>query len=167
MRKLIETATELQIRAAPISKDEFAPFGNLIDIVPSGDRTDMIGGIENRQTNAKFHLSTIRIAPSVLPLTITMMERHSFSSQSFLPLDAARYLLCVAESGRDGWPDMKTLRSFIVPSGVGVTYRAGTWHHPMVTLDDAASFAIMMWCGDDANEEFVDLENPVTVTATI
>jgi len=164
MRKVILTEANLNIRAALIGKDAFAPFGELIDIIPSGERTDMIGGIENLQTHSKFHLSTIRIAQSSLPLTIKVMERHSFSSQSFLPLDATRYLVCVAESDPDGWPDTKTLRAFIVPKGVGITYRAGIWHHPMIALDDAASFAIMMWCGDDANEEFVDLGSPVAIS---
>lgn len=167
MRRVIRVAEDLVIRATPVGKEAFAPFGELIDIAPSGERTEMIGGIENRQTNAGFHLSTIRVAPSGLPFTITVLERHSFSSQSFLPLDAMRYLVCVAENDPDGWPDLKTLRAFIAPKGVGITYRAGTWHHPMVALDDAASFAIVMWYGDNANEEFVDLDNPVVISADI
>jgi hypothetical protein len=36
----------------------------------------------------------------------------------------------------------------------------------MIALDTPASFAIVMWCGEDANEEFVDLARPVTVNAT-
>ncbi len=163
MRKVIGVEGPPEIRAVPIDRDAFAQFGDLVDVVASGDRTGMAGGIENRQTNVRFHLSTIRIAPSPAPLAINVMERHSFSSQTFLPLDAARYLLCVAQDDPDGWPDLKTLRAFVVPKGTGITYRAGTWHHPMIALDDAASFAIMMWCGDELDEEFVDLEKPVTI----
>ena len=146
MRKVIRNEANLSIRAAPIGKDAFAPFGDLIETAASGERTAMTG-IANDQTNPQFHMSTLRILPSTLPLTISVMERHSYSSQSFLPLDATRYLLCVAASDVDGWPATQSLRAFIVRKGIGITYRAGTWHHPMIALDNAASFAIMMWRG--------------------
>ena len=166
MRKLIVVGENARIDATPISKDSFSPFGELIDVAVSGERTDRAAGIEHRQANATFHLSTIRIAPSSLPFSMTVMERHEFSSQSFLPLDAARYLLCVARTDSDGWPDIPSLHAFIVPQGVGVTYRTGVWHHPMIALDAPASFAIMMWYGDKPNEEFADLSKPVAISAS-
>ena len=36
------------------------------------------------------------VEPTALPATLEKMERHRFSSQTFLPLDASRYLVCVA-----------------------------------------------------------------------
>jgi ureidoglycolate lyase len=165
MRKIIPVAEDTALCAEPINASFFARFGHLIDVEPSGIRTDRIGGIENGREDAAFHLSTIRIDPTALPFEIVELERHAYTSQSFLPLDASRYLVCVAANDQDGWPEMKTLRAFIVPAGTGITYRAGTWHHPMIALDMPASFAIVMWCGEDANEEFVDLSRPVTVGA--
>jgi ureidoglycolate lyase len=165
MRRVISVPGDIALAVSPIDKDAFAPFGELIDFEPSGTRTDKIGGIANQRADARFHLSTARIAPTSLPLSLSELERHPFSSQSFLPLDASRYLICVAGNDPGGWPDLQSLRAFAVPKGVGITYRAGTWHHPMIALDTPASFAIVMWCGDDANEEFVDLSRPVTVGA--
>jgi ureidoglycolate lyase len=166
MRKLITVNENVRIRATPVTQDSFSPFGKLIDVAASGERTDRADGVEHHQTNPVFHLSTAGIAPSPLPFSITMMERHEFSSQSFLPLDAARYLLCVAKNDSDGWPIMTSLQAFTVPKGVGITYRTGVWHHPMIALDAPASFAIVMWYGDKPNEEFVDLSNPVAISAT-
>jgi len=163
MRRVITIDESIRLQASPITGDAFAPFGTLIDVVASGERTDKADGIEHHQANPTFHLSTIGIAPSSLPFSITMMERHEFTSQSFLPLDAARYLLCVAKNDSDGWPIITSLRAFIVPKSVGITYRTGVWHHPMIALDEPASFAITMWYGDKPNEEFVDLSNPVTI----
>lgn len=165
MRRIIPVSGHLSPALEPIDRDSFAPFGDLIDVDSSGIRTDRIGGIDNRRADARFHLSTIRIAPAALPLDIVELERHAFTSQSFLPLEVSRYLVCVAANDPDGWPDMRTLRAFTVPKKVGITYRAGTWHHPMIALDTPASFAIAMWCGEDANEEFVDLSRPVTIKA--
>lgn len=164
MRKVLTVSENARIGATPITKDSFSPFGELVDVALSGERTDRTASIEHRQVNATFHLSTIRIAPSSLPFSINEMERHEFSSQSFLPLDAARYLLCVAKNDPDGWPIATSLQAFIVPKGVGITYRTGVWHHPMIALDAPGSFAIMMWYGDKPNEEFVDLSNPVAIS---
>jgi ureidoglycolate lyase len=163
MRKVIPVSEGITLFAEPINATSFAPFGHLIDVEPSGSRTDRIGGIENGRADAAFHLSTIRIDPVTLPFQIVELERHAHTSQSFLPLKASRYLVCVAANDADGWPDMKTLRAFTVPAGTGITYRPGTWHHPMIALDAPASFAIVMWCGEDRNEEFIDLNRPVTV----
>ncbi len=165
MRKVIAVGENVRILPIPITDDAFAPFGRLIDIAASGERTDKADGIEHHQVNPIFHLSTIRIAPTFLPLTINVMERHQFSSQSFLPLDAGRYLLCVAKNDADGGPIITSLQAFIVPKGIGITYRTGVWHHPMIALNAPASFAIMMWYGDKPNEEFVDLSKPVTISA--
>ena len=164
MRKVLTVSENTRIGATPITKESFSPFGELVDVALSGERTDRTASIEHRQVNATFHLSTIRIVPSSLPLSIKEMERHEFSSQSFLPLDAARYLLCVAKNDSDGRPIITSLQAFIVPKGVGITYRTGVWHHPMIALDAPASFAIMMWYGDKPNEEFVDLSKPVAIT---
>jgi ureidoglycolate lyase len=60
---------------------------------------------------------------------------------------------------------LTTLRAFIVPGSTGVTYRTGTWHHPMVALDRPASFAVLMWSGDELDEELVDFDKAVAVSA--
>jgi ureidoglycolate lyase len=163
MRKVIPVPGEIALTAIPIGRGAFAPFGDLIDVDAAGRRMDRIDGIANLHADAQFHLSTARIAPVSPPLTLMELERHPFTSQSFLPLEASRYLVCVAANDPGGWPDMQSLRAFTVPAGIGITYRAGTWHHPMLALDAPASFAIVMWCGADANEEFVDLGKPVTI----
>jgi len=166
MRRVIPVPEDIAVAAAPIDRNGFAPFGTLVDVEMSGMRTDRIDGIENRRPNALFHLSTVAIEPTPLPLAIVELERHVFTSQTFLPFAASRYLICVAADDAHGGPDLQTLRAFTVPSGVGITYRPGTWHHPMVALDAPASFAIIMWCGEDANEEFVGLSRPIGVHAS-
>ncbi len=94
---------------------------------------------------------------------IEILERHPYTSQTFIPLGTsaaeasqARYLVIVAPSlppltgdehlpvpapimntrplpGR-GLPDLKRIRAFIANGSQAVTYDAGTWHAPMVVL---------------------------------
>ena len=48
--------------------------------------------------------------------------------------------------------------------GLGITFRANVWHHPMVALDRASTFAIFMWLdGSDGDVELVPLAVPFQV----
>jgi ureidoglycolate lyase len=99
-----------------------------------------------------------------LPLEATVMERHEFSSQSFVPLDVSRWVVVVAPAGPDGGPDPSRAVAFLPAPGQGVTYHANTWHHPLTILDRPARFAVFMWRdGTTTDEEFRTLGTPFTV----
>jgi ureidoglycolate lyase len=100
--------------------------------------------------------------PTVLPLKTRTMERHEFSSQSFLPVEVGRYLVMVAPHNAEGGPDVEKLRLFEVDGGTGISYDANVWHHPMTVLDKPATFATVMFLdGGAGDEQFVEL--PVEV----
>ena len=94
---------------------------------------------------------------------IKILERHPYTTQTFIPLGLsakevaeARYLIIVAPSlppsqvdealpvpstsdGRPdlpgrGLPDLTRIRAFIADGSQAVTYGAGTWHAPMVVI---------------------------------
>ena len=93
------------------------------------------------------------------------MERHEFSSQSFVPMDASRYVIVVAPHAPGGGPDAGKARAFVVPGNVGITYHIDVWHHPIAVLDRPARFAVMMWRdGGPQDEEFVAVPEPFLVT---
>ncbi|KGO49841.1 Ureidoglycolate hydrolase [Penicillium expansum] len=77
---------------------------------------------------------------------IDVLERHSFSSQTFVPLSAyptARYLIIVApsvqsaERGIINPPDLSSMRAFLATPSQAVTYAPGTWHAPMTVLSSS------------------------------
>lgn len=73
-----------------------------------------------------------------LPIRLMMLERHRFSSQSFVPLEspghAGRYLVVVALNGADDTPDLSTLASFVATGQQAICYHPGTWHLPMTPI---------------------------------
>jgi ureidoglycolate lyase len=96
-------------------------------------------------------------------LRLDTLERHEFSSQTFVPIDVARWLIVVAPHAATGGPDIGALHAFMATARQGVTYRANTWHHGLTVLDRAARFTIFMWRdGSAGDEEFVPVE-PFTV----
>ena len=96
--------------------------------------------------------------PTPLPLQANLLERHEFSSQTFLPLEAGRVLIVVAPHAASGGPDVKRAQAFLASARQGFTYRPNTWHHGLTVLDRPARMAVFMWCdGTAADEQFVSV----------
>ena len=164
MRRIVEVKKPLAVCATEIDAQAFAPFGDVIRISTNEPRTDYSSPFENKRLNARINCYTTSVDAAALPTTLKVMERHAQSFQTFLPLDADSYLVCVAPQGEGDLPDMSGLHAFIVRAGTGITYRANVWHHPMTALMRRAQFAVWMWrSGGSDDEEFVDLSQPVQV----
>lgn len=154
-----------KIIAEPLNADSFSEFGEIIQRPPAGARQHYNELLENARADARVDLYLTAIEPvDRLPLHATVMERHPFSSQTFLPLKASRYLVVVAPDGSDGGPDLTRVRAFVSGGNQGVTYRRGIWHHIMTALDETAVMVVLMWCdGTNGDEEFLDLATPFDV----
>lgn len=148
-----------------ITAETFAPFGQLLlPPVAGGPRRELLEELQNQRGGAGPRLSFAAVAPKSLPLTAVEMERHRHSSQAFVPVDCAAYLVIVAPHGPDDRPDPAGLRVFRVPGDTGINYRADTWHHPLSALERAARFAVFMFVDGTADDEqFVPLPEPVIV----
>ena len=79
--------------------------------------------------------------PYELPLAIAMLERHPLSSQLFMPLSAAPFLVVVAPPGEH--VDRANVRAFVTNGAQGVNYRRGTWHHPVIALENPSEFLVV------------------------
>ena len=149
--------------AQPLTAEAFAPFGQVI-VAPEKPGRAFLGSlIENRRDAAALDFSLTHTAASALPFEAKLMERHPLSSQAFLALDVARFLVIVAPTIEDG-PDMSRAQAFIGSAGQALVYAPATWHHGMIALDRPGRFAIIMWCAEDGrNDEFHTLAQPVMV----
>jgi ureidoglycolate lyase len=154
------------IVAKPLTPEEFAPYGDVVISPTDVGRIYYDQGLATLRPTARPSLavSHAKFLPT-LPLNAAVMERHEFSSQSFVPLDVSRWLVIVAPPGADGGPDTARAMAFLAGPGQGITYHAGTWHHPLTLLDRPGRFAVFMWRdGTKTDEEFRTLATPFTVT---
>jgi ureidoglycolate lyase len=154
------------IATEPLTATAFAPFGQVIEQPADFRRVYFSDALANSRQAAKPSLSLTHARPLATPeLAAVKMERHEFSSQSFVPIDVSRYLVIVAPHGADGRPDPARLKAFVARGDQGVTYAMNVWHHPSTALDRPARFAVFMWLdGGSGDEEFVDLPAPITIT---
>jgi ureidoglycolate lyase len=147
------------------TRDGFERFGLLIcHDGAAGDRTDFSQVFETLDTGAVPRLHVNRIEPSVLPLTLTSLERHPAAWQTFLPLDVSRYLACVAVPLADGRPDPTTLQAWILDGRTGVAFAPGIWHAGATVFDAPGRFAVI-WPRRDAagDTEIFTLPQPMRI----
>lgn len=140
------------VTVEPLSVEGFAPFG---DVVSAGlregasanqgtaTRFDWCTELVNGRPGAKANVSVFRSVAKALPFEVKLLEHHPFSTQAFLPMVCARYLVIVAPALPDGSGDVKGLRAFVCKPGQGINYRVGVWHHPIVALDAPADFVMV------------------------
>ena len=144
------------LKAQPLTADAFAPFGDVLAAPAQPGRSYFDGLLDNRRANARASLSIVNAVPAArLPLEVTLLERHEFSSQSFVPIQGGRWLVIVCPSCANGEPDILQARAFVTQPGQGLTYRCNVWHHGLIVLNEPASYAIVMWRDNtEADEEF-------------
>lgn len=142
------------LKAEPLTADAFLPFGRVVSAgLQAGSsanqgtavRFDFCTDLVTTRPAARANLAVFRSVAKSLPFDVVLLERHPCSTQAFIPMVVARYLVCVAPTGADGQPVVDQLRAFLCAPGQGVAYAPGTWHHPMVALDGPGDFAMLAW----------------------
>ena len=135
--------TEKIIKPIPITKNNFSQFGDMIstkDIKPikiNNGYAKRYDGIANLNTSKDNGVTTISIFSALkrnFPMKIDMMEKHPLGSQAFIPLKETTFLAFVAPNGDK--PDLNKIEAFIIPPGIGVNYKPGTWHFPLISTED-------------------------------
>lgn len=140
------------MKAEPLTAEAFAPFGQVVGCGNGARdanqgtalRNDFLAQVKSTRPQARPNLCAIRSQPRALPFTARLFERHPHSSQAFLPMIASRILVVVAPD-KDGEPDVAHARAFIAAKGQGFNYSLGTWHHPLVVLDQEAELAMFVY----------------------
>ena len=131
------------INPEPINNLNFSEFGEVIttkNIKPLeinngyAQRFDGIANLDTKEQNGETTISIFSALKRNFPMKIDMMEKHPLGSQAFIPMKETTFLVLVAPKGEK--PIIEKIKSFIVPPGIGVNYKAGTWHFPLISTED-------------------------------
>ena len=160
------------IQIENLNQENFSPFGEVIscqgnDFFHINDyhteryhalvTTEIIG-------EAKTGISIFRnIKTTSIPFEISMLERHPNGSQAFIPMRGQQFLVVVAPSLNANEPDISQLKAYITDGSQGVNYRAGTWHHPLLTLESPSDFAVIDRIGSGHNCDVFQLSNSIKI----
>jgi ureidoglycolate lyase len=149
------------IVAKTLTRETFAPFGNVLDA--SGDNHYPINGGKTERYHALARpeavgpdghvlISLGKATPYDFPLKLAMVERHPLGSQAFMPLSPRPFLVVVCQDER-GVPG--TPHAFLTQPGQGVNYPSNHWHGVLTPIGEPQDFLIVDRGGDGNNlEEF-------------
>ncbi|USG62283.1 ureidoglycolate lyase [Sneathiella marina] len=151
----------MKLSIEPLTKESFAPYGDVIETSGS-DFFPINNGSTQRfhdlaevqlDAGARTLVNIFRATPLSYPLNIRMVERHPVGSQAFVPLNNRPYLVAVAPRG--DVVSVDDLKIFSARGDQGVNYHAGTWHHPVLALEAVSDFLVIDRGGEGPNcDEF-------------
>lgn len=162
------------LKARPLTRDAFAPFGDVIETqgarglaINAGlaERFHDLARIDVTAQGGRPLLSIFRGQPRPPPLRLTVMERHPLASQAIFPLHDGEWLIVVADG-----PDpcsATALRAFLATGRQGVNYARGTWHHPLIVLAPDHEFLVIDRGGEGMNLEEVPFPDTTKVILDI
>jgi len=152
----------LRLVAQPLTYDAFSSFGQVLEIEGAyhypinggrAERFHDLALVETTGENARPLISIVRGQPYTLPLHLTLVERHPFGSQAFMPLSPRPFLVIVAPDlgDRPGDP-----LAFLTAPGQGINIGRNVWHGVLTPLDAESDFVVIDRGGEGSNlEEYI------------
>ena len=131
------------IKPVKISRSNFSSYGDLIstdDISPINindgyaKRFDNLANLDTSKDSGKTIVSIFSALKRTFPMKIHMMEKHPLGTQAFIPMKETTFLAFVAPSGES--PEIDKIQSFIIPPKMGINYKPGIWHFPLISTEN-------------------------------
>lgn len=161
-----------------LTPESFAPYGDILGgalgagVLINENTTEKfaLGAPDLMQSGGKPALNLYRAKANPLPFTAVELERHCLGSQSFIPLSGVPFVVIVAlgdesvnQQGIAGAaPQEDSLAAFWVDGSCGVSFKPGTWHHPLLA-QKAGDFVVLERQGPGVDCEIKKLVEPVSL----
>ncbi len=156
----------LRLRAEPLTRAAFAPFGEVLETAGLEPRLINFGNTQKFAPlaeiavadNRRPQVSIYRSQAVQLPFRIRLVECHPLGSQAFYPLHPRPFPLVVAKPGEP--PGPAELRVFLSNGRQGVNLNTGVWHHYQLSLGQQSDYLVIDRGGEGDNyrEHYFDAE---------
>jgi ureidoglycolate lyase len=169
----INEMMSIRLKAAALTAESFAPFGDVIEIAgrrsrsindATCDRFDDLAQVDVLAESGRPLISIFKSIARTLPLQVRSLERHPLSSQAFIPLDGLPFLVVVAAEGDA--PLASRIRAYRASGTQGVNYRRNTWHHALIALDRTCHFLVVDRGGPGDNCDEITVGDAVVLVTT-
>ncbi|MDH3372409.1 MAG: ureidoglycolate lyase [Gammaproteobacteria bacterium] len=158
----------ITLRAKPLTKERFAPYGDVIESVVDRttamnaarfERFDDLCAVDMKDDGrVAVSIARCRVATS-LPYRFDVVERHPLGSQAFVPLMPCKLIVVVAPPEES--VEASDLRAFVTNGRQGINYHRGTWHMPLIAFEAGQEFLIIDRAGDVPNCDEHSLDEAV------
>lgn len=158
------------LRARPLTREGFAPFGQVLDTRDWPNRYPINAGkceryhglatAEATGADPRVVLSIFKATPYDFPLRLTMVERHPHGSQAFMPLSPRPFLVVVAHDTPNGPAEP---HAFLTHPGQGVNYPRNLWHGVLTPIGEPQDFLVVDRAGTENNLEEHVFDDPYEI----
>ena len=133
-----------------LTAENFSDFGEVVSIESKESKTINDGFAEKFSDIATLDTLEEKGQTSVhmfvaksrrFPLHISMLEKHPYFSQTFIPRHSSPFIVVVAPPSKS--PVIENLRAFITNGQQGVNYFRGVWHFPLISTNDSSEFIVI------------------------
>ncbi len=133
-----------------LTAENFSDFGEVVSIESKESKTINDGFAEKFSDIATLDTLEEKGQTSVhmfvaksrrFPLHISMLEKHPYFSQAFIPRHSSPFIVVVAPPSKS--PVIENLRAFITNGQQGVNYSRGVWHFPLISTNDSSEFIVI------------------------
>ena len=155
------------IRAEPLTREAFLPFGDVLEsagaepeLINFGNTSKYgrLADIENTN-GGKGQISLYRSRAIEVPFRIRVMESHPLGSQAFYPLHRRSFPVVVARPGPAPGPG--DIQVFLTNGYQGVNLHPGVWHHYQLSLEEESEYIVVDRAGSGDNYREHRLEDEV------
>lgn len=155
---MADTSTIYAVRAEPLTKKAFAPFGQ---VIAEGDMVMELRGDE------VFHLNVLHY--DWRPLRCDHLNRHHRATQALVALAGRPTLLVVAPGERDfsTKTHLSSVHAFICDGSAGVNLALGTWHWGPYPLMDHVDLVNVQGKNFETDNEVAHLERDLGVVIEV
>ncbi len=159
-----------RIVARQLTREAFAPFGDIIDdtgpnrFFINGGKAERIHDLATAEAagpDGRVVMSLCRGTPYAFPLTLKLVERHPLGSQAFIPLSPRPFLIVVCAEGQDGRPG--EAQAFVTAPGQGINYPRNRWHAVLTPIGENQDFLVVDRAGGGNNLEEFHFDTPYEI----
>ncbi|HEY5774642.1 MAG TPA: ureidoglycolate lyase [Xanthomonadales bacterium] len=151
------TSPHRGIRLEALTKEAFAPFGDVLETSAVEPRLINFGHTQKFGNLAQVavgeggiaQISIYRSSAIDLPFRIHRVECHPLGSQAFYPLHHRPFPVVVARAGNA--PGPADLRVFLTNGRQGVNLHPGVWHHYQLSLGQDSDYLVIDRAGEGDN----------------
>ena len=141
---------KIKLTPEKLTTENFSQFGEVISIenkefitINDGyaNKYADLAQVDTQEENGQTSVHIFVAIKRQFPLQITMLEKHPFFSQTFIPRGNTPFIVVVSPSAEE--PVIENIRAFISNGEQGVNYSRGVWHFPLISVRDDAQFIVI------------------------
>ncbi len=133
-----------------LTEENFADFGEVVSIQSTKSKTinngfaekfTDIATLDTKEDQGQTSVHIFVAKSRQFPLHISMLEKHPYFSQTFIPRHSSPFIVVVAPPSEK--PSIEKIKAFITNGEQGINYSRGVWHFPLISIKHNSQFIVI------------------------